>query len=260
MVALRMATASSQRDIVAIGGSAGGLRQIRVLLELLPSDLPAIVLVVLHRPGDQVSYLREVLASKSRMPVVEAIHGQELLVATCYLGQPSEHLEVDELLRAKLLSDPRMSRRGRTIDGLFGSLAHHAGPRTIGVVLSGALRDGAKGLAEIKQAGGIIMVQSPGDAEFESMPESAIAHDGIVDVIAPTAELARAIERYVYGLEQRHECTGRNRCATGDVQGENGCQSSGLPMSRERPTACRHVVISPQSGSGRKRGIDGQET
>jgi two-component system, chemotaxis family, protein-glutamate methylesterase/glutaminase len=98
-----MANASSYRDIVAIGASAGGLPQIRMLLELLPPDLPAIVLVVLHRPGDQVSYLREVLACKSRVPVVEAIlHGQELLVATCYLGQPSEHLEVDELVHAKL--------------------------------------------------------------------------------------------------------------------------------------------------------------
>jgi two-component system, chemotaxis family, protein-glutamate methylesterase/glutaminase len=175
MVGLRMANASSRRDIVAIGASAGGLPQIRILLELLPSDLPAIVLVVLHRPGDQVGYLREVLASKSGMPVVGAIHGQELLVATCYLGQPSEHLEIDELVHAKLLSDPHMTRRGRTIDDLFGSLARHAGPRIIGVVLSGALRDGAKGLAEIKQAGGITMVQSPEDAEFESMPRSAIA-------------------------------------------------------------------------------------
>jgi two-component system chemotaxis response regulator CheB len=163
------------------------------------------VLVVLHRPGDQVSYLREVLASKSRMPVVEAIHGQELLVATCYLGQPSDHLEVDELVHAKLLSDPRMTRRGRTIDDLFVSLARHAGPRTIGVVLSGALRDGAKGLAEIKQAGGITLVQSPEDAEFESMPRSAIAHGGIVEVIAPTTELAHAIECYVYGMEKRHD-------------------------------------------------------
>jgi two-component system, chemotaxis family, protein-glutamate methylesterase/glutaminase len=120
MVAFRMVDASSHRDIVAIGGSAGGLPQIRMLLELLPPDLPAIVLVVLHRPGDQVSYLREVLASKSRMPVAEASRGEELLVATCYLGQPSEHLSVDELIHAKLLSDPRMSRRGRTIDDLFG--------------------------------------------------------------------------------------------------------------------------------------------
>jgi two-component system chemotaxis response regulator CheB len=159
MVGLRMANASSHRDTVAIGASAGGLPQIRMLLELLPSDLPAVVLVVLHRPGDQVSYLREVLAYRSKMAVV-AVHGKELLVATCYLGQRSEHLEVDELVHAKLLADPRMSRRGRRIDDLFGSLARHAGPRTIGIILSGALRDGAKGLAEIKQGGGITMVQS----------------------------------------------------------------------------------------------------
>ena len=49
------------------------------------------------------------------------------------------------------------------------------------------------------------MVQSPEDAEFASMPRSAIAYGGIVDVIAPTTELARAIECYVYGLEQRHD-------------------------------------------------------
>jgi two-component system chemotaxis response regulator CheB len=143
---------------------------------------------------------------QERMPVVEAIHGQELLVATCYLGRPSEHLEVDELVHAKLLSDPRMSRRGRTIDDLFVSLARHAGPRTIGVVLLGALRHGAKGLAEIKQAGGITMVQSPEDAEFESMPRSAIAYGGIVDVVAPTTELARAIERP--GAEARYAPAG----------------------------------------------------
>jgi chemotaxis response regulator CheB len=122
-----MANAGSHRDIVAIGASAGELPQVSMLLELLLPDLPAIVLVVLHRSGDQVSYLREVLACKSGTPVVEAIHGQELLVATCYLGQPSEHLEVEELVHAKLLSDPRMSRRGRTIDDLFGSLARDAG-------------------------------------------------------------------------------------------------------------------------------------
>ena len=194
------------------------------------------MLVVLHRPGDQVSYLREVLASKSRM-VVEAIHGQELLVATCYLGQPSEHLEVDELVHGKLLSDPRMSRRGRTIDDLFGSLARHAGPRTIGVILSGALREGAKGLAEIKQAGGITMVQSPEDAEFESMPKSAIAYDRLIDVIAPTTELARAIEHYVYGLEQRHDMHRQDRCATGDVQGEMAVSLQVSPCGSAPPLA-----------------------
>jgi two-component system, chemotaxis family, protein-glutamate methylesterase/glutaminase len=65
-----------------------------------------------------------------------------------------------------------MSRRGRTIDDLFGSLARQAGPRTIGVLLSGACEAAPTGLAEIKEAGGIAMVQNPEDAEFGSMPDS----------------------------------------------------------------------------------------
>ena len=194
-----VAKAKQARDIVAIGASAGGLEQIRLLLELLPADLPAVVLVVIHRPGDKVSYLREVLAVKSQMPVVEAFHGEELLVATCYLGQSAEHLGIDKLIHAHLTADPHARRRGRTIDDLFMTVAAHAGPRAIGVVLSGALSDGAKGLATIKAAGGVTMVQSPEDAEFPSMPKSAIAYDGLIDVVAPTAELARAIERYVTG-------------------------------------------------------------
>lgn len=190
-----------RRDVIVIGASAGGLLHIRTLLELLPADLPAIVLAVLHRPGDQVSHLREVLARRSRMQVVEAAHGEELLVGVCYLGQPAEHLGIDELVRAKLTADPGAARRGRTIDDLFVSVARHAGPRAIGVVLSGALRDGTAGLAAIKRAGGIALVQSPADAQFADMPESAIAGEGIVDLVAPTAELARAIERYVQGQD-----------------------------------------------------------
>jgi len=190
---------STRRDVVVIGASAGGLPHISTLLELLPADLPAIVLVVLHRPGDQVSHLRDVLARKSRMQVVEAAQGEELLVGVCYLGQPAEHLGIDALVRARLTADPGGTRRGKTIDDLFGSVADHAGSRVIGVVLSGALRDGTEGLAAIKRAGGIAMVQSPAEAQFADMPESAIAYDHMVDLVAPTAELARAIERHVRG-------------------------------------------------------------
>ena len=185
----------ARRDVIAIGASAGGLEAIRTILELLPASLPAIVMVVLHRPGDQVSHLRDVLARKSRMPVVEAAHGEELHVGVCYLGQPAEHLGIDELVHAQLTCDAGgKGRRGRTIDDLFISVARHAGPRTVGVLLSGVLRDGSAGLAAIKRAGGITMVQSPAEARFPSMPENAIESAGIIDLIAPTAELALAIE------------------------------------------------------------------
>ncbi len=185
----------ARRDVIAIGASAGGLKPVKMILELLHADLPATVLVVIHRPFDRVSRLQHVLAAKSRLPVIEAINGQELLVGVCYLGQPAGHLGVDELAHARLTTDHGGSRRGRTIDDLFASVARHAGPRVIGVLLSGLLRDGSEGLAAIRRAGGVAMVQSPGDARFPDMPANAIAH-GVIDVIAPIAELVAAIEHH----------------------------------------------------------------
>jgi two-component system chemotaxis response regulator CheB len=87
--------------------------------------------------------------------------------------------------------------RGRNIDALFCSLARHAGPRTIGVVLTGYLSDGTLGLKAIKEAGGIALVQSPQDAAIPDMPNSAIKHDGPIDVVAPlhflTSEICRLV-------------------------------------------------------------------
>src|SRR5262245_66624611 len=96
-------------------------------------------------------------------------------------------------LRADLLPDHRYTTRN--IDQLFISLARHYGPRTIGVVLSGQLDDGTRGLAAIKKAGGIAMVQSPEEAAYPDMPRNAIKYDGQVDLVAPIPYLAAEIIR-----------------------------------------------------------------
>ena len=179
-------------DIVAIGASSGGIEALQSLLEGF-SDLDAIVLVVLHRPADRASYLQEILARKSSMPVVVARHGELLHRGACYIGDPSQHLMVGPGLRADLLPDHRYTTRN--IDQLFISLARHFGPRTIGVVLSGQLDDGTRGLAAIKKAGGIALVQSPGEAAYPDMPRNAIAYDGPIDLVAPTSDLAAEITR-----------------------------------------------------------------
>ena len=98
-----MANAGSHRDIVAIGASAGELPQVSMLLELLLPDLPAIVLVVLHRSGDQVSYLREVLACKSGTPVVEA-------TARSYLSQHATSASPRNTWRSKSWFTPSFCR------------------------------------------------------------------------------------------------------------------------------------------------------
>jgi chemotaxis response regulator CheB len=75
--------------------------------------------------------------------------------------------------------------RSHSIDALFSSLAHHAEARTIGVILSGLLKDGTFGLKAIKEAGGIALVQDPDEAAYPEMPRSAIKSDGAIDLVGP---------------------------------------------------------------------------
>lgn len=182
-------------DIIAIGASAGGVEAIPQLLKRLPRNLPASILVVLHRPIAQTSHLLEILARNGRHHVVIPGEGEALKHGICYLGEPDMHLVVGPDTRFHLLPDHFY--RAHNIDALFSSLAQNAGKRTIGVILSGALKDGSFGLRAIKYAGGIAMVQSPEEAQYPDMPLNAIKHDGPVDLIAPIDDLAMKISRPV---------------------------------------------------------------
>jgi two-component system chemotaxis response regulator CheB len=179
--------------IVAIGASGmQGLIDIRILLHQLPHTLPAVVMVVLHRPWNAASRLGAVLSQSSAMPVTTAEQGQRLSPGTVYIGEPGGHLTLAARTFGDLTPDPRRIHRNRTVDLLFGSLAKHAGPRAIGIVLSGALDDGSRGLVTIKEAGGLAMVMTP--RRFErGMPENAISFDGPVDLIGEPASLANGI-------------------------------------------------------------------
>src|SRR6516164_11731032 len=123
-------------DIVAIGASSGEIEALQSLLAAI-SDLDAIVFVVLHRPANRTSFLREILMRELRMPVVIARHGELLHHGVCYIA---------ETFAASngwtWLPDHRYTTRN--IDQLFISLAQHYGARTIGVVLSGQLDDGTR--------------------------------------------------------------------------------------------------------------------
>lgn len=163
------------------------------MLDLLPDDLDAVLLVAVHRPVTRVSYLCEVLALHSRMPVVEAHADERLHAGWCYLGYPARHLGFGAGDRAVLTDDAEGHLRRRTVDDLFLSVARFAGPRGIGVVLSGMLRDGAMGLAAIKAAGGRAFVQLPAEADHAGMPEAAIDQGTAMDLVAGTPALARRI-------------------------------------------------------------------
>jgi two-component system chemotaxis response regulator CheB len=174
-----------RESIVAIGASGSqGLDDIGRVLRLLPAGLLAVVMVVLHRPAGEASRLRDVLIASQDL---------RLELGRCYIGEPDAHLALAAPLLGDLVPDFGNAHRNRSVDLLFTSVARHAGARFIGVVLSGSLDDGSRGLAAIHEAGGTTMVLTPGDAGFQGMPENAIAYDGPIDVIGSPERIAAEI-------------------------------------------------------------------
>ncbi|SRR5579883_2522473 len=182
-------------DIVAIGASAGGLEAIIGILRRLPANLSASVLVVLHRSPFAISHLPEILGRNSQLEVRLAEEREALKHGVCLVSPPDRHLTVTPDLRIHLLPDGFY--RGHSIDALFNSLARCAGPRTIGVVLSGMLRDGALGLKSIKEGGGIALVQDPKTAEHSEMPNNAMQFAGPLDCVGSPRELAADLCRRI---------------------------------------------------------------
>lgn len=180
-------------DIVAIGGSAGALEAVRPLLAALPLQFHAAIVLCFHRPIERESALLEVLGRASHLPVLLAKQGDVLRPGICYVGHPRRHVAVGPGLVVQSVHDGFY--RAHNIDLLFSSLARNAGTRTIGVLLSGLLKDGVEGLRAIKEAGGKALVQSPSEAMFDTLPRNALSYDGPIDMVAPVRELAAEIAR-----------------------------------------------------------------
>jgi two-component system, chemotaxis family, protein-glutamate methylesterase/glutaminase len=181
--------------IVAIGASgADGLDDLMALLAALPRTLPAVVMVVIHRAwDDQPSYLGDVLSPRSTLPVVIAVDGDRFEAGIVYIGEPSRHLTVARTLLCEIVVDPDRQHGNRTVDLLFKSVAAHAGAHAIGVILSGGLDDGSRGLAAIHDAGGLTMVLTPSSPAQNRMPDNAIGFNGPITLIGNLDSLVRGI-------------------------------------------------------------------
>lgn len=159
---------------MTIVGSAGSLGPMKEILGALPRDLSAAVVLLMHRSADRKSYLTSILAKRSRLPVVDAEDGQELRAGCVFVApQGDTHVSIDGHV-IRLRPGPTIHGFRPAGDSLFESAAASYGGNSVGVVLSGVGRNGEAGLAAIKRAGGLALVQDPGEAEQPSMPRHAL--------------------------------------------------------------------------------------
>lgn len=160
-------------DVVVVGASWGALRALRDLLSGLPSTFELPMILVPHRGKDSEHLLVELLEDCSQMPVSEVEDKDVIEPGHVYLAPANYHLLVDDGHFALTIDEPvRFSRP--SIDVTFESVADVFGPRSVGVVLTGANDDGARGLRRIADRGGLAIVQDPATAESSLMPAAAL--------------------------------------------------------------------------------------
>jgi two-component system chemotaxis response regulator CheB len=180
---------------VVIGTSAGAVQALSRLLPLLPASYPLPVMVVVHVPPDRRNALTDLFQTKCRMTVREADDKEPIEPGVIYFAPPDYHLQVETTASFSLSTDEPVLHSRPSIDVLFESAADAFGAALLGVVLTGANQDGAAGAKAIGQAGGVVLVEDPAQAQASTMPEAAL---DACDTARPMS--IEAIGSYLLGL------------------------------------------------------------
>ncbi|OHV80565.1 chemotaxis protein CheB [Ensifer sp. LCM 4579] len=173
--------------IVGIGASAGGVQALQTFFDQVPDDTGAAFVVIVHLDPGARSELANILALRTPMPVKQ-VEGEARLESNhVYVIAPNRRLNLADGMIAALPFDEPQAHRA-PIDLFFRSLAEQHDGTAFAIVLTGAGGDGAVGVRAIKEAGGIVLVQDPDEAEYASMPRNAIATEA-ADFVLPIREI-----------------------------------------------------------------------
>ncbi|UXH37783.1 CheR family methyltransferase [Pseudomonas promysalinigenes] len=177
--------------VVGIGASAGGLEAIRTFFQQMPGDCGMAFVVVLHLSPDHQSVADRIIQETTPMPVRQVTEPVPIERNHVYVISPANRLSTND---GYLRVTPANRRRGDhvAIDLFFRDLADVHKDHAFCVVLSGTGADGAVGLSRIKEQGGVTLVQTPDDAQYDSMPRAAI-ETGLVDLVLPAAEMPQKL-------------------------------------------------------------------
>ncbi|MFT4240714.1 MAG: chemotaxis protein CheB [Acidovorax sp.] len=183
--ALRPQPRRQAYSAIVVGGSAGSVEALAVLLPALPTTLRSAVLVVLHLPRDRSSLLTQIFHTRCALPLQEAQDHDAIEPGRVYFAPPDYHLLVDVGPRAALSVDAPVHYSRPSIDVLFESAADLYGSQLVGILLSGANEDGALGLAHVRAIGGLTIVQDPATAAMPAMPQAALARSAADHILPP---------------------------------------------------------------------------
>jgi len=181
-------------EAVVIGASAGGFEALLAVLRGLPSTYPMPLVAVLHLPEHHESRLPELFGYRLDLQVREARDKESLAPGVLYFAPSGYHLQVETDRSFSLSCEDRVNYARPSIDVLFETATDAYGKTLAGILLTGANYDGAAGLAGMKVAGGLTIVQDPDTAEVPTMPEAAIRRMA-PDLILPLAEIHSLLQR-----------------------------------------------------------------
>jgi len=166
---------NSSYKAVVIGGSAGSFQGITKILSHLPKTFPLPIIMCLHRLKHVRNGFVEALSIKSVFPVVEPYDKEQIKKGGVYLAPSNYHMSV-ELGNYFAMSTEEMINNSRpAIDITLGTAAYVFREKLIGILLSGANRDGGMGMKHIKDKGGLTIVQEPTECMIDTMPKAAMA-------------------------------------------------------------------------------------
>lgn len=185
-------------DVVAMAASAGGLGALRQVLEALPGDFAAALVIVQHLDPSHPSLLASILGRRARLEVTQAKVTDILRPGVVFVAPPNQHLLVNRDGSLSLTHSELVHFVRPSADLLFESVAASFQERAIAVVLSGSGSDGAMGVEAIKKKGGVVIVQDRQTSEFAGMPDAA-RDTGVVDYDMPLNEIAPRLVQLVQG-------------------------------------------------------------
>jgi two-component system, chemotaxis family, protein-glutamate methylesterase/glutaminase len=161
-------------EAIVIGCSAGGLFALLAILSSLPADYSLPIIIVQHRSKEEPTLLEEVLSHKCRINIRQADEKEPIKAGVVYFAPPDYHLLVEEDHSFSLSFEPPVNFSRPSIDVLFETAAAAFKKKLLGIILTGASRDGADGIRRIRHFKGTTVAQDPASAHFPFMPQSAI--------------------------------------------------------------------------------------